>query len=117
MTGFRPDDLPGMSRRSTEKTRRSSEPEITDLEKTEIVNVEEKGCATPEAEVPPQTLPSVDPTSAAAKRSARYQLFSLYFTLFLAGWDGGTPGPLIPRMQEVYNVRILCLIGRIYVFN
>ena len=38
---------------------------------------------------------------------ARFQLFAACFTLFLAGWDSGTPGPLIPRLQEFYRVRIL----------
>ena len=48
--------------------------------------------------------PVADPPNSAMKWKARLQLCSLYFVLFLAGWDGGTAGPLIPRMQEVYNV-------------
>jgi len=35
---------------------------------------------------------------------ARVQYLSLCFTLFLAGWNDGTIGPLLPRIQEVYNV-------------
>ena len=53
---------------------------------------------------PIELAPGVDPSSSAVKWKARFQLYSLYFVLFLAGWDGGTPGPLIPRIQEVYNV-------------
>ena len=26
--------------------------------------------------------------------------------LFLAGWNDGTTGPLLPRIQEVYHVRV-----------
>lgn len=26
--------------------------------------------------------------------------------LFLAGWNDGTTGPLLPRIQEVYHVRL-----------
>jgi len=34
----------------------------------------------------------------------RVQYLSLCFTFFLAGWNDGTIGPLLPRIQEVYNV-------------
>ena len=28
-------------------------------------------------------------------------------TLFLAGWNDGTTGPLLPRIQEVYHVKVI----------
>jgi len=98
------DNVSALSRRSTEKTRRVSNPKVlTDLEKTDnSINVDGDTYDTPVS--PERDLQTVDPSSPAVKRRAQYQLFSLYFVLFLAGWDGGTPGPLIPRMQEVYNV-------------
>ncbi|KAJ7158305.1 major facilitator superfamily domain-containing protein [Mycena crocata] len=34
----------------------------------------------------------------------RVQLFALYWCMFLAGWNDGTAGPLIPRIQRVYHV-------------
>lgn len=34
----------------------------------------------------------------------RVQLFALYWCLFLAGWNDGSVGPLIPRIQKVYHV-------------
>ncbi|KAJ7485282.1 hypothetical protein FB451DRAFT_1229022 [Mycena latifolia] len=34
----------------------------------------------------------------------RIQLFALYWCMFLAGWNDGTAGPLIPRIQKVYHV-------------
>ncbi|KAJ6588923.1 major facilitator superfamily domain-containing protein [Mycena capillaripes] len=38
---------------------------------------------------------------------ARLQLCAIYFSMFLAGWNDGSNGPLIPRMQKVYNVGFL----------
>ncbi|KAA1472114.1 MFS general substrate transporter [Dentipellis sp. KUC8613] len=35
---------------------------------------------------------------------ANIQFFSLCYTLFLAGWNDGTTGPLLPRIQSVYHV-------------
>lgn len=38
--------------------------------------------------------------------TARLQIFAVCYCLFLAGWNDGTNGPLIPRMQDFYHVRI-----------
>ncbi|KAJ6631294.1 MFS general substrate transporter [Mycena sp. CBHHK59/15] len=35
---------------------------------------------------------------------ARVQLLTLCWTLFLAGWNDGSLGPLIPRIQQVYHI-------------
>jgi hypothetical protein len=35
---------------------------------------------------------------------ARIQFISLYWTLFLAGWNDASTGPLLPRIQNVYQV-------------
>jgi hypothetical protein len=37
---------------------------------------------------------------------ANLQYASLCWSLFLAGWNDGTTGPLLPRIQEVYHVCI-----------
>lgn len=42
--------------------------------------------------------------SAEEKWKARVQLAACCSTLFLAGWNDGTTGPLLPRMQENYHV-------------
>ncbi|KAJ7121116.1 major facilitator superfamily domain-containing protein [Mycena epipterygia] len=34
----------------------------------------------------------------------RIQLLGLYWCMFMAGWNDGTAGPLIPRIQNVYHV-------------
>lgn len=47
----------------------------------------------------------------SAKQSARYKWYArLHFAaicwcFFLQGWNDGTTGPLLPRMQSVYHVR------------
>ncbi|KAF8911672.1 MFS general substrate transporter [Gymnopilus junonius] len=40
----------------------------------------------------------------AQKRIARYQFLSLCLSLFLIGWNDGSIGPLLHRIQEHYNV-------------
>src|ERR1700729_165691 len=35
---------------------------------------------------------------------ASIQLASVCYSMFLAGWNDGTTGPLLPRIQKVYNV-------------
>lgn len=50
--------------------------------------------------------PSGDLLSTKAKRLRyRLQFGTLCSALFLAGWNDGTTGPLLPRIQEVYHVR------------
>lgn len=44
-------------------------------------------------------------STPAMKRKARIQFAALCWTLYLAGWNDGTTGPLLPRIQSVYHVR------------
>lgn len=44
---------------------------------------------------------------------ANIQLGALFMSLFLAGWNDGTTGPLLPRIQQVYNVGTLNAIFRV----
>ncbi|KAI0819203.1 MFS general substrate transporter [Trametes gibbosa] len=55
-------------------------------------------------------------STAAFRRLARFQFATLCWTLFLAGWNDGTTGPLLPRMQSVYHVGFT-LVSLIFVFN
>ena len=41
----------------------------------------------------------------SVRLTAFIQFATLCWTLFLAGWNDGTTGPLLTRMQENYNVR------------
>ena len=38
---------------------------------------------------------------------ARIQLIALCFCMYLLGWNDGSIGPLLPRIQRVYHVSIL----------
>ncbi|TFL07868.1 MFS general substrate transporter [Pterulicium gracile] len=52
-----------------------------------------------EANVPPN-----EGTAKEHKRRELVSFVSLCWCLFLAGWNDGTLGPMIPRIREVYNV-------------
>ncbi|KAH0835909.1 MFS general substrate transporter [Lanmaoa asiatica] len=41
---------------------------------------------------------------------ARIQFATLCGTLYLAGWNDGTTGPLLPRIQKVYSVGVLMIM-------
>ncbi|KAI0322837.1 MFS general substrate transporter [Amylostereum chailletii] len=47
---------------------------------------------------------------------AKVQFASLCWSLFLAGWNDGTTGPLLPRIQEVYHVGF-AVVSLIFVAN
>lgn len=54
---------------------------------------------------------SPDVSPALAKKylwRARLQFLANCYSLFLAGWNDGTTGPLLTRIQDVYNVRGIC---------
>lgn len=56
-------------------------------------------------EGPSRTSNSAEiPITYEQKTVARVQFLTLCWTLFLAGWNDGTTGPLLPRIQEVYHV-------------
>ncbi|KAF8187039.1 major facilitator superfamily domain-containing protein [Mycena galopus ATCC 62051] len=73
------------------------------------------------------TTPSKDATSTVPVSDApqprlkqhilreRVHLVALCWTLFLAGWNDGTAGPLIPRIQRVYHVGF-AVVSLIFVF-
>ena len=42
--------------------------------------------------------------SPNARKRLEVQYACLCFALFLAGWNDGTNGPLLPRIQRYYNV-------------
>ncbi|KAJ7512736.1 major facilitator superfamily domain-containing protein [Mycena galericulata] len=62
-----------------------------------------KNPTAPESDTLPQTE-TVLPRSKHHISRERLHLFALYWCLFLAGWNDGTAGPLIPRIQKVYHV-------------
>ncbi|EIW55079.1 MFS general substrate transporter [Trametes versicolor FP-101664 SS1] len=55
-------------------------------------------------------------TTPAMKLKARIQFATLCWSLFMAGWNDGTTGPLLPRIQSVYHVGF-AVVSLIFVFN
>ena len=55
----------------------------------------EQGCKSPSTEV-----------TTSMKRKSWVQFAALCFAIYVAGWGDGTLGPLLPRLQEVYHVRV-----------
>lgn len=53
-----------------------------------------------EAPVSQQTVPR----TRKQKNTEKIQFAALCWCLFLAGWNDGSTGPLLPRIQDVYNV-------------
>lgn len=54
---------------------------------------------------------TVAPDDSSTSRKTALWREKIVFTtmcgvLFLAGWNDGTTGPLLPRIQEVYHVRV-----------
>jgi hypothetical protein len=47
---------------------------------------------------------ALSPPSRKQVKKARIQFITLCWTLFLAGWNDASTGPLLPRIQEVYHV-------------
>jgi len=44
--------------------------------------------------------------SQRQQRLARLQFFALCWSLAILGWNDGSTGPLLPRIQKVYNVSL-----------
>ncbi|KAI6019817.1 MFS general substrate transporter [Pisolithus orientalis] len=49
------------------------------------------------------------------RRRAHIQFATLCWTLYLAGWNDGTTGPLLPRIQRVYNINF-AVVSLLFVF-
>ncbi|OJT08119.1 hypothetical protein TRAPUB_974 [Trametes pubescens] len=54
----------------------------------------------------PSSLRDVDAAvkTPTMRRKSRIQFATLCWSIFVAGWNDGTIGPLLPRLQEVYHV-------------
>ena len=58
-----------------------------------------EGRKNPESKEVPIVTPSM-------RRRGWVQFAALCFTIYVSGWNDGTLGPLLPRLQEVYHVGI-----------
>ena len=66
----------------------------------------------PPSPSPPPRSPSlrlsVQPQERRTGKQVRegyLQLFAVFWSMILLGWNDGTTGPLLPRIQTVYDVR------------
>ncbi|TCD71912.1 hypothetical protein EIP91_000044 [Steccherinum ochraceum] len=71
------------------------------------------GDGTSEEPHPGPSFPAITPEM---RRKANIQFITLCWTLFLGGWMGGTTGPLLPRIQQVYHVGF-AVVSLLFVFN
>jgi len=53
---------------------------------------------------PVETLSQSRSITSVQRQRANIQLVSLGLCLFLVGWNDGTTGPLLPRIQSFYRV-------------
>ncbi|KAI0763030.1 MFS general substrate transporter [Trametes elegans] len=83
-----------------------------DAKKLEAVETAPAG-SSQSSRAPSTAVPAYTP---AMRRKERIQFATLCWTLFLAGWNDGTTGPLLPRMQSVYHVGF-AVVSLIFVFN
>ncbi|KAJ7485284.1 hypothetical protein FB451DRAFT_1229035 [Mycena latifolia] len=67
--------------------------------------------------LPATSTENVPPRLRQHVLQERIQLVALYWwcVYFLAGWNDGTAGPLIPRIQKVYHVGFV-VVSLIFVF-
>ncbi|KAJ7108818.1 major facilitator superfamily domain-containing protein [Mycena epipterygia] len=71
---------------------------------------------TPNQEVSSDKSPAPSSTHKHHRVRARIQLVTLCWTLFVAGWNDGSLGPLIPRIQQVYHIGYT-IVSLLFVFQ
>ena len=74
--------------------------------------------ATPTSAVPLRNNGSSEPPPPQTPKQAakeRIQFLALCLSIFLVGWNDGTTGPLLPRVQSVYRVSYI-IISLVFVF-
>ncbi|KAI5123262.1 hypothetical protein M0805_001351 [Coniferiporia weirii] len=96
--------------RSVEKTRDS------DIIRKDSKSIEFESTVDGAYNVTPDGLLDSPKKSAAMKRKASIQFFAVCFVLFLGGWDAGTLGPLLPRIQAYYHVNYT-MVSLTFVLN
>ena len=57
-----------------------------------------------QSELDPLIAKDVKAPTKQEARTARAQFLSLCWALFVLGWNDGSIGPLLPRIQEFYDV-------------
>ncbi|KAI9438606.1 MFS general substrate transporter [Lactarius indigo] len=86
--------------------------------KTEDIELSEVKARTPPQEHK-ESVPGgqvVSEPNKSAEQRAKIQFFSLCWTLFLIGWSDSSTGPLLPRIQSVYDVGF-AVVSVIFIAN
>ena len=75
----------------------------TTLEKNEGIELDDLDDPLKASESQPSSPPAYD-LGKVPRWKPHVQFATLFFALYLAGWNDGTTGPLLPRIQEFYHV-------------
>ncbi|KAI0764598.1 MFS general substrate transporter [Trametes elegans] len=63
------------------------------------------------------TVPAISPAQKAVyRRKNALHFATLCFTIFLNGWNDGTTGPLLPKIQSYYHLGF-AVVSLIFIFN
>ena len=94
---------------SRHPTTRSSDDHVRISDDVELSDLADDGVAMKQA---PRGTPNGDTViqTKAQRLRARIQFATLCWTFYLAGWNDGTTGPLLPRIQKVYSVGVLVIV-------
>ncbi|KAF7292115.1 MFS domain-containing protein [Mycena indigotica] len=76
----------------------------------------EKSINLDQAILPSLPRPSLPRRTRAERWSEHYQIIALSGTLFLSGWNDGSLGPLIPKIQEFYHLSYT-IVSLLFVFK
>ncbi|EKM74811.1 hypothetical protein AGABI1DRAFT_116723 [Agaricus bisporus var. burnettii JB137-S8] len=91
---------------------RKGHAEEHDIEMTRIISQTPKGNT---VEDPAVEQEGGDLRTRKQKNSEKIQFAALCWCLFLAGWNDGSTGPLLPRIQDVYHVGFT-VVSLIFIF-
>ena len=89
------------SQHQGEASTATATPKATSRKSLEMI--ETGAVEVPQSSDAPET--AVSASTPETRRKARIQYAACCYVLFLAGWNDGTTGPLLPRLQQVYQVR------------
>ncbi|KAI0767879.1 MFS general substrate transporter [Irpex lacteus] len=86
-----------------------------DIELAELPNSKDATANVARNPTPPEPV-NTETKSSSARVKGYIQFAALCYTLFLCGWNDGSTGPLLPRIQTNYNVGY-AVVSLIFIFN
>ena len=82
----------------------SSQSQVEQPGQVELTTLHQRGS---NASIKISTTPVSEPRTKTELRNGRIQFATLCWTLFLVGYNDGSTGPLLPRVQSVYHVSVI----------